>query len=166
MIHAMLDNFHAVLGAIIEIFDQAIFIRKILPEGVASLMGLSVGSCITALWDLSDCDNRIVQIVKQPHSEHFHLNGRLAMQLSKSHFMSLEPEETHDEGMFCLENGDLVRLYDHEFEEMAEANVLNFARTANCRVSTPFNLPTLLKMEGPHMIMKIASLTGANVRLL
>jgi hypothetical protein len=137
-----------------------------MPKGVAELLGLSVGSFITSLWNLSTCDYRIVRILKQPHSEHFHLHGMFALQISSSHVISLEKDEIPDECMFCLENGDVVRLSEHEYEETDGNHVFKFAATANNRVSTPFTHQNLMKMEGPHMIMKIVSMTGANVRLL
>ncbi len=129
-------------------------------------MGISAGSFITSLWNVSTCDYRIVRIVKQPHSEHFHLHGMLAVHISSNHIISLEADEVPDECMFCLENGDLVRLSDHEYAETGDNHVFKFAATTNNIVSTPFTHQNLMTMEGPHMIMKIISMTGANVRLL
>ena len=160
----------AALGAIVELYEKAIFIRKILPKGVATKMGLTAGSSITAMWDINNMDYRIVRIVKQAHSEHFQLNGMLAVQINTSNgnLKSLETDEIHDDSMFRLENGDLVRLSSHEYEEIDtnHSSIFRFAASEKNKVSTPFNYNCLMAIEGPHLILKIVSLTGAQVRLL
>ena len=132
-------------------------------------MGLTVGSSITAMWDINSIDYHIVRIVKQAHSEHFQLNGMLAVQINSSNgsMKSLESDEMHDESMFRLENGDIVRLSAHEFEEIdqSHSNIFRFAATEKNKVSTPFNYHCLMAIEGPHLIFKIVSLRGAQVRL-
>lgn len=122
-------------------------------------MGLTAGSSITSLWDIHNCDYRIVRIVKQPHSEHFHLNGMLAVHLSSDEQL----DANQDERLFRLENGEFVRLSDHEFEETFGANILKFAATEQNRVSYPLTHQSVMKMEGPHMILKILATKGANV---
>ena len=132
-------------------------------------MGLTAGSSITAMWDINNMDYHIVRIVKQAHSEHFQLNGMLAVQINTSNgnLKSLETDEIHDNSMFRLENGDLVRLSSHEFEEIDtnHSNVFRFAATEKNKVGIPFNYNCLMAMEGPHLILKIVSTTGAQVRL-
>ena len=157
----MLYFLFAALGAIVEFCDHAIFIRKVMQKGVAKLMGLTVGSSITSLWDIHNCDYRLVRIVKQPHSEHFHLNGMLAVHLSSSEQL----DTNQDERVFRLENGELVRLSDHEFEETSGGNILKFAATEQNRVSYPLTHQNIMKMEGPHMILKILAIKGAKVSL-
>jgi len=39
----------AALGAIVEILEEAIFIRKIMPNSMAKLIGLTVGASITQI---------------------------------------------------------------------------------------------------------------------
>ncbi len=154
---------------ILEILDQSMFIRKIIPESVASLMGLTVGSSISALWDVKTCNYRIVRIVKQAHSDPFHLHGLLAMKLNSveksGHQVQLKSEE-FDDSTFCLQNGEFVRLSAHEFEETDDENIFAFAAVPRNQINFPFDHEKLLKMKGPHMIVKVLSLTGDNVRLL
>jgi hypothetical protein len=144
------------------------FIRKIIPKSVAASMGLTVGSSISALWDIRTCDYRIVRIIKQVHSDPFHLHGMLAMKMNAadkaSHQMSAQGEE-FDDSTFCLQNGSPVRLSAHEFEEISDANIFSFAAVPKNQVIVPFDHEKLLKMEGPHMIVKVLSLAGDNVRL-
>jgi hypothetical protein len=162
----------AALGAIVELYEKAIFIRKMLSKGVATQMGLTAGSSITAMWDVNNMDYHMVRIVKQAHSEHFQLNGMLAVQINTSNgnLKSLETDEMHDNSMFRLENGDLVRLSSHEFEEIDanhfHSNIFRFAATEKNKVSIPFSYNCLMALEGPHLILKIVSWTGAQVRLL
>jgi hypothetical protein len=144
------------------------FIRKVIPKSVAASMGLTEGSSISALWDINTCDYRIVRIIKQAHSDPFHLHGKLAMKMNAAdkvgHQMPPQGEE-FDDGTFCLQNGSFVRLSAHEYEETADADIFAFAAVPKNQVSTPFDHEKLLKMEGPHMIVKILSLAGDNVRI-
>lgn len=159
----------AALGAIVEILDQAIFIRKIIPNSVAALIGITAGASITALWDIKSLEYHIVRIVKQAHSDHFHLHGMLAMKTNvadrNSHHMSHQGED-FDENTFCLQNGNLVRLSAHEFEEATDANIFGFAAVPKNQVNTPFSHERLLKMEGPHMIVKLLTVAEDKVSIL
>jgi hypothetical protein len=158
-------NFYAALGAIVDIWDDAVFVKKVLPNGVAHLMNLREGCAITAIWDLHTCDFNIVKISTQSHPGLMHLNDKLAMKLENQNDppKSLEANETHDNA-FQMENGDVVRLHEHNYKIVENANILSFAATQNNRLSSPFNFQKLMKMDGPHMIVKIVSLTGVNVR--
>jgi hypothetical protein len=149
--------------------DRAIFIRKIIPNSVAASMNITAGSSITALWDIKSLAYRIVRIVKQAHSDHFHLHGMLAIKINaaerSSHQMSHQGEE-FDENTFCLQNGVFVRLLAHEFEEATDANIFGFAAVPKNQVVDPFSHQKLLKIEGPHMIIKLLSVAGDKVSIL
>ncbi len=143
--------------------EEAIFIRKIMPNGMAKLIGLTVGASITQLWDLDTYQHRVVRIVKQSHSEHFNLHGLLAVKLPVNKGIH-GPGDADDDCIFHLENGDLVRLSAHEYQDVPNANIFQFAATESNQVSVPFSYSQLLKMKGPHMMMTVVSLTGAHVR--
>jgi hypothetical protein len=155
----------AALGAIVEILEEAIFIRKIMPNSMAKLIGLTVGASITQLWDLDTCEHRVVRIVKPSHPERFDLHGLFAAKppTTNGHH---EAGDNDDECIFHLENGDIVRLSAHEYQDVDDANIFPFAATKRNQVSVPFSYHQLLKMEGPHMIIKVVSPTGAHVRTL